>query len=178
MDQIEVDIVKTKALERGVNALLDTVVPGVVQLGGHPDLFTRDTRLLDTLANLCFVAIGKSTVHPLVNICHGELDVWIVKYHLRVNVTVSLGQGNLHGLLDLVGLGLPGTQTDGRNLGAGVEGESPPVQILISFSSLLVIVNYAQNRLLGVLKVRHLAGLDRIQSIFATGREWSDAKRC
>lgn len=72
--QVEIDIIKTKALEGGVNTLLDTVVPGVVQLGGHPDLFAGNTRLLDTLANLCFVAIGKSAAHPLVSFFHGTLE--------------------------------------------------------------------------------------------------------
>lgn len=51
-------------------------------------------------------------------------------------MTVSLGQRSLHGLLDLVGLGLPGTQTNGGDLRAGVEGESQPVQDLDKFLAL------------------------------------------
>lgn len=57
--QVEIDIIKTKALEGGVNTLLDTVVPGVVELGGDPDLAAGNTRVSDTLANLRLVAVGK-----------------------------------------------------------------------------------------------------------------------
>lgn len=57
--QVEVDIVGSQSLERGVNALLDTVVPGVVELGGDPDLAAGNTRVSDTLANLRLVAVGK-----------------------------------------------------------------------------------------------------------------------
>ena len=60
MDQVQVDIVQTQALERGVNALGDTLVPGVVQLGGDPDLLARNTGFADTVTNLGLIAIGES----------------------------------------------------------------------------------------------------------------------
>jgi hypothetical protein len=37
-------------------------VPRVVELGGDPDLFTRNARVLDTLADLCFVAICEGAI--------------------------------------------------------------------------------------------------------------------
>lgn len=46
--------------------------------------------------------------------------------NLRVDVTVSLQESILDGLSDLVGLGLPGTETNGGDLGAGVEGVDLP----------------------------------------------------
>lgn len=42
-------------------------------------------------------------------------------------MTVASQESVLDCLADLIGLGLPGTKTDGRNLGAGVEGVSLPV---------------------------------------------------
>jgi hypothetical protein len=42
MHQVEVNIVDAEVLEGGLNAVLDTVVPGVVELGGDPDFATRD----------------------------------------------------------------------------------------------------------------------------------------
>lgn len=61
VDQVEVDIVEAKALERRVNALGDTVVPGVVKLGGNPDLLTGNARVTDTVTNLGLVAVSQST---------------------------------------------------------------------------------------------------------------------
>lgn len=46
--------------------------------------------------------------------------------NLRVDVTVSLQESILDGLSDLVGLGLPGTETNGGDLVAGVEGVDLP----------------------------------------------------
>lgn len=62
MHQVEVDIVYTQGLERGVDSLLDAVMPGVVELGGDPDLLARNTRVPNTLAYLRLVAVRKSTV--------------------------------------------------------------------------------------------------------------------
>lgn len=59
--QVEVDIVGSQGLQGGVNALLDTVVPGVVELGGDPDLAAGNTRVSDALTNLRLVAVGKGT---------------------------------------------------------------------------------------------------------------------
>lgn len=62
MHQVEVDIVYTQGLERGVDSLLDAAMPGVVELGGDPDLLARNPRVPNTLAYLRLVAICKSTV--------------------------------------------------------------------------------------------------------------------
>lgn len=42
MHQVEVDIIGTEGLQRGVDSLRNDVVPGVIQLGGEPDLLTRN----------------------------------------------------------------------------------------------------------------------------------------
>lgn len=62
MHQVKVDIFQTEVLKRRVNALGDTVVPGVVELGGNPDLLTRNTRVTDTLTNLGLVSVCQSTI--------------------------------------------------------------------------------------------------------------------
>ena len=71
-------------------------MPGVVKLGGDPDLLSRDAGVLDTLANLGLVAV-----------CEGSVDV-----------AVASEEGSLDGLTNLVGLGLPGTETNSGNLSA------------------------------------------------------------
>lgn len=59
--QVEIDIVQAKALKGRINALRNTVVPGVIQLGGNPDLIAGDARISDTGTDLSFVAVCKST---------------------------------------------------------------------------------------------------------------------
>lgn len=58
MHQVQVNVVSTKVLQRGGNALLHAVVPGVVELGGEPDLIAGHARVADTGANLGLIAIG------------------------------------------------------------------------------------------------------------------------
>lgn len=65
-------------------------------------------------------------------------------------MTVSGEKGVLHGLADLIGLGLPCTQTDGGDLVAGVEGVSLPIEIMVSDRPEW----YSKRNLLSVL-VRH-----------------------
>lgn len=62
VDQVEVDVVQAEALERRVNALRNHVVPGVVQLGGNPDLTAGDARVSDSVTDLGLVAVRKSTM--------------------------------------------------------------------------------------------------------------------
>lgn len=62
VDEVEVDIVQAKALKGRVNALLNAVVPGVVQLGGDPDLTARDAGVSDAVTNLGLIAICKSAM--------------------------------------------------------------------------------------------------------------------
>lgn len=45
---------------------------------------------------------------------------------IRVDVAVALQKSILDGLTDLVGLGLPGTETNGRDLVPGVQGVGLP----------------------------------------------------
>ena len=59
--QVEIDVVHAKALEGRVDTLSNAVVPGVVQLRGDPDLIARNTGVPDTITDLGFVSIGKST---------------------------------------------------------------------------------------------------------------------
>lgn len=94
--EVEVDVVNAEILEGRGDALFHTLVPGVVKLGGDPDLLSRDAGVLDTLANLGLVAV-----------CEGSVDV-----------AVTSEESSLDGLANLVGLGLPGTKTNSGNLSA------------------------------------------------------------
>lgn len=102
--QVQIDIVNTQILERGLNALLNLVVPGVIELGGKPDLFAGHARVANTSTNFGFVVVGQRCV----------------------NVAVTLQEGVLDSLADLIGLGLPSSQTDGGDLVTGVEGVCLP----------------------------------------------------
>jgi hypothetical protein len=62
MHQIQVNIVHIQRLQRRVDAILDAVVPGIVELGCDPDLAAGDSGVFDALPNLMFVTIGKSSV--------------------------------------------------------------------------------------------------------------------
>ena len=104
MHQVQVNVVHTEILQGRGKAILDAVVPGVVELGGEPDLLTRDTGVADTGANLGLVAVGQGSV----------------------DVTVARLQGILDSHAHLVGLGLPGTQTNGGDLVTGVKGVGLP----------------------------------------------------
>lgn len=133
MHQIKVDVVQTEILKRRINALGDTVVPSVVELGGNPDLLTRNTRVTDTLTNLGLVAVCQSTITLSIDIpVYRRLSKYMC--NSRVDVAVAPQQSVLDGLTDLIGLGLPGTQTNGRDFGTRVEGVGLPIRrISISF---------------------------------------------
>lgn len=114
MDQVQVDIVHFEVLKGRGDALFNTLVPWVIKLRGHPDLdagqsvfrclkqpfrrdahlLARDTGVLDALADLMLIAIGKGSV----------------------NVPVAGVQSCLDGFANLVGLGLPGAETDSWDL--------------------------------------------------------------
>lgn len=55
---VEVDIVGPKGLQRGVNALLDSLVPRVVELGCQPNVPAGHAGVLDSQSNFGFIAIG------------------------------------------------------------------------------------------------------------------------
>ena len=106
VNQVQVDVVDIEVLQGGGNAVLHTVVPGVVQLGSDPDLVTGNAGVLDTLADLVLVTVGEGSV----------------------DVAVALQQGILDGLADFIGLGLPSTQANGGDLVAGVESVGLPMR--------------------------------------------------
>lgn len=105
VDEEHVDVVKTQSLQRHVEVLLDSVVVGDPDLGGDEDVFSLDTLL------------------------HGSLDseshgVFVSVVEGGVNVSVaSLGEGALDGASHLLGGGLPGSKTDGRDGLAVVESK-------------------------------------------------------
>jgi hypothetical protein len=72
--EVKVNVVNAEGLQRAGDTLLDALVPWVVELGGDPDLLTGDARVLDTLTNLLFVAVGKSGVDMPVTALEGCLD--------------------------------------------------------------------------------------------------------
>jgi hypothetical protein len=106
--QVQVNIVGLQVLEGVVNGLRDTLVPGVVELGGEPKLGTGNTGVLDAVADFLLVFVGGGSI----------------------NVAVAVLESNLDGVADLVGLGLPGSQADGGDGGAGVELERLAVAVL------------------------------------------------
>ena len=99
--EVQVDVVKTKALQRAGDTLLNALVPGVVEFGGDPDLLAGNTGVLDTLTDLLLVAIRQS----------------------GVDVAVASLEGRLDSLTNLTGLGLPCSKTNSGNLSASVERE-------------------------------------------------------
>lgn len=106
--QVQVNVIDAQILQGRGNTRLHTVVPGVVELGGDPDLLAGDTGVLDTGTNLSLVAVGKG----------------------GVNVTVALQQGIPNSHADLIGLGLPSSQANGGDLVTSVEGVSLPVEVV------------------------------------------------
>lgn len=106
VNQVEVDVVGAEVLERGIDSLSNALVPGVVQLGGDPDLVAGHTGVLNTGTNLGLVAVSQSSV----------------------NVAVPGEKGVSHSNADLIRLGLPCSQTDSRDLVTGVKGVGLPVE--------------------------------------------------
>ena len=98
--QDQVDVVGLELLKRLVDDLGDVLVLHVVDLGGQEDLLSRNTRVDDTVTDLGLVSVSLG----------------------GVNVPVSGLESSLDGGPDLVGSGLPCTQTEDGHLGTGVEG--------------------------------------------------------
>jgi hypothetical protein len=124
--EVQINVVCLEVLERAGDSLFDALVPGVVQLGGDPNLFTGNTGVDDPLANLGLVAIcqGAGTVVRVSSGTRGNLD------DVRVNMAVASEEGVLDGYANFVGLGLPGAQADTRHLRASVQSEHSPGQWL------------------------------------------------
>lgn len=106
MHQVQVDVVDTEILEGRGNTVLYTVMPGVVQLGGDPNLVARHSRVPDACADFRLVAVGQS----------------------RVDVAVALQQGILDGFANLIGPRLPSAQANGGDLVPGVQSVGLPAR--------------------------------------------------
>ena len=104
--QVEIQVCEPELLETGVDGLLDAGVEGAPQLGGDEEVLALDdagiNALLDSLADLVLVAVALR----------------------RVDVAVADLDGVGDGLSDLARGGLPGAQTEGRDLSASVELEA------------------------------------------------------
>ena len=61
MDQIEVNVVDPQGSEGCINAFLNAVMPGIIELGGNPNLLSRNTRIPDSLADLRFISVCKGS---------------------------------------------------------------------------------------------------------------------
>ena len=96
-----------------------------MKLSGEEDFGARNARVPDTLANFGFVAIRPGT--RWLSVRQEGTHVIITDKNLRINVAVAALDGMLHSCTDLIGTGLPSTQSNGGNLAASVEGESLPV---------------------------------------------------
>lgn len=64
--QVQIDIVNTQILKRGLNALLNLVVPGVIKLSSKPDLVAGHARITNTSTDFGFVAVGQGSVDVAV----------------------------------------------------------------------------------------------------------------
>lgn len=61
--EVQINVIDAQGFQGGVNALLDTFVPWVVELGGDPDLFAGNPGVLDTKSDFGLVAVGKLDIH-------------------------------------------------------------------------------------------------------------------
>lgn len=95
-------------------------MPWVVELGGEPDFFARDTRVFDSLADFCFVTVCESTASALAS---DRLDQVNSESVSRVNVTITSEQRILDCFAHFVGLGLPCAQTNTWHFVTGVQSE-------------------------------------------------------
>jgi len=77
------------------------MMPGVVQLGSQPYLVPRNSGFLDSFADFGLIAIGKG----------------------GINVAVAYLKSMLDSFSDDIGRALPGSEADGGDLIAGVEGK-------------------------------------------------------
>jgi hypothetical protein len=61
--KIKINVVGAQRLQRGVNAFLNPLVPRVIELGGQPNLFSGNARILNSSANFFLIAICKLMVN-------------------------------------------------------------------------------------------------------------------
>lgn len=74
VDQVQVDIIKSKIVQARLQALADMLIPVVAQLGRHPDVLAGDARGTDPDADFSLVAVGESCVDVAVACAEGCLD--------------------------------------------------------------------------------------------------------
>ena len=72
--EVEVDVINTERFQGRLNALLDALVPRVVQLGCDPDLFTRHARILNALANLGLVSVRERSIDVTIALLKSDFD--------------------------------------------------------------------------------------------------------
>lgn len=113
--EVEVHVIHSQRLQRGINALFDAMMPGIVELSRHPNLAARDAGVLDSLADLVFIAIRQR----------------------GINVTISNLERHFDNMGDFVGLALPCPETNGWDLAATIEGEGFPTEWEIQISYVL-----------------------------------------
>ena len=58
VDQVQIDVIHPELLERFVDRLRGVLAVGAGPLGRNPQVFARETRLLDGLADLLLVGVG------------------------------------------------------------------------------------------------------------------------
>lgn len=104
MDEIEIHISTIQVLQTTFNAILDTMMPSIVKLSRHPDLFSGHAAVFNALSHLSFVAVCKCSV----------------------DVSVAALQSDFDSMSNFVWLRLPCSQTNGRDSGAGIELEGLP----------------------------------------------------
>jgi len=102
--QVKIHMIRVQILERRLNSLGHDVMPRIIELRRQPYLISWNTRVLDTLPNLGFVAIRKSCV----------------------DVTVALLEGNLDGVAHFGWFALPSAQANRWDLSTGIESEGLP----------------------------------------------------
>ena len=65
-DKVEIHIICAQVLQRLVYCLLDTVMPSIIELGCHPDVFARYARILDALAHFGLVLICEGGIYVAI----------------------------------------------------------------------------------------------------------------
>ena len=104
VDKIQIHITAVQVLQTTCNTLFNTMVPRIIQLGGHPDVLPGYTTIFDAQSHFSFIAI-----------CKGGVDM-----------SIATLQGDFDGVADFIRLRLPCSKTNGRNTSAGVELEGLP----------------------------------------------------
>lgn len=122
MHEVKVEVVGTEGLQGGLQTLLDALMPWVVELGGEPDLLARNAGVLDSETDFGFVAVGKSCVNVTVSWELLVVGFWMILLVAGGGRSPTFAQSDFYSLLDFMGLGLPCSETQSWDLGAGVQG--------------------------------------------------------